>query len=739
MKLPPLHSFFLACIAGYLAIPVSYIAVKALAPSRSTQQVRTDAQFEWRIDTPESQGMSKAKLEALKDILAARQTKAFLVIRNDKIVFEWYSPDHGVSKKHGTASLAKAIVGGLSLGVALSDGLITLDDKAAKFIPQWKDDPRKSKITIRHLGSHTSGLEDAETDNLPHEQLNGWKGDFWKRLDPPNDPFSVSRGRTPAIFDPGSKLQYSNPGIAMLTYCVTAAINEGAHKDIRKLLAERAFRPIGVQDEEWSIGYNQTFTVDGLPLVAAWGGGSFTARAVARIGRLLLSEGNWDGKRLLSREATRQITGNAGLPGNCGMGWWTNAAGRYAKLPKDAFWGAGAGDQVLLVIPSLDLMMVRNGQTLEPPPPGAPDVFAAYHDPRAKILFEPLVEAVTSQRSPASNTEPGATSREDRSAPLPNSPVIKEVRWAPRETIVRKARGSDNWPLTWADDDALYGAYGDGNGFEPFIAEKLSMGFARITGEISDLVGRNLRSSTGETIGQGATGKKASGILMVNGVLYLWARNAANAQLAWSRDHGATWTWADWRFTSSFGCPTLLNFGRNSAGARDEFVYVYSPDSNSAYETPDHLVLARVPKERIHQREAYEFFADFDSAGRPKWTPDLVRRAAVLTHPGRCYRSNITYNAALRRYLLVQPVPNAASRDGAGRLDVRFNGGLAIFDAPEPWGPWSTAFFTEQWDVGPGDSASFPTKWMSADGQTLYLVFSGDDSFSVRKTTLTLK
>src|SRR5881392_2135886 len=81
------------------------------------------------------------------------------------------------------------------------------------------------------------------------------------------------------------------------------------------------------------------------------GRGSYTARAVARIGRLILRQGDWDGKALLSREAVRQMVGDAGLPGNCGMGWWNNAAGRYPKLPKDAAWGAGAGDQLLLVIP----------------------------------------------------------------------------------------------------------------------------------------------------------------------------------------------------------------------------------------------------------------------------------------------------------------------------------------------------------------------------------------------------
>ncbi|MCI0723306.1 MAG: beta-lactamase family protein, partial [Acidobacteria bacterium] len=466
-----------------------------------------------------SQGMSSLKLDALKDSLAARKTKAFLVIRNDQIIYEWYAAGHSATATHYTASMAKAIVGGLSLGVAVSDGRIALDDKAAKYIPQWKNDSRKSRITIRQLGSHTSGLEDAEADGLPHDKLTGWKGDFWKRLDPPRDPFTLSSDVTPVLFDPGEKFHYSNPGIAMLSYVVTASLRDAPQKDIRTLLRERIMRPIGLPDEEWLVGYGKIFTVDGLPLVGAWGGGSYTARAVASVGRLMLREGNWDGKQLLSKDAVRQITIDAGTPGYCGMGWWSNSSGRYPKLPKDAFWGSGAGHQVMLVVPSLNLIAVRNGDVLgetknEP---------SQYGEPVREFLFEPLMDAIMADAP----TKTGAT-------PYPPSPVINEIRWAPKETIARHAEGSDNWPMTWADDDALYGAYGDGNGFEPFIPDKLSMGFARIAGRPPNFTGSNIRAPTGETRGEGAAGKKASGILMVDGVLYLWARNAGNAQLAWS-------------------------------------------------------------------------------------------------------------------------------------------------------------------------------------------------------------
>jgi CubicO group peptidase (beta-lactamase class C family) len=678
------------------------------------------AEWDWELASPESQGISAMRLEALRETMVAKKTRAFLVIRNDKIVCEWYAPGNTDATKQGTASLAKAIVGGLSLAVALTDGRLALADPASKFIPQWRGDEAKSHIKIRHLGSHTSGLDDAESEGLPHEKLTGWQGDFWKRLAPPNDAFTIARDKTPMIFAPGEKLQYSNPGIGLMTYCVTAAIHETAHQDIRTLLRDRVMHPIGVSDAQWSCGYGATYSVDGLPLVASWGGGAYTPRATARIGRLILREGNWEGNSILSAEAVREVTNDAGFPGNCGMGWWGNGGNRYPKIPRDAVWGAGAGDQLVFVVPSLNLIMVRNGEALQPGPDEAPvrqdDVFTKYHDYRARILFEALVDAV-------------------QAAPYPSSPVIKEIRWSPKETIIRKAKGGDNWPLTWGDDDLLYTAYGDGNGFEPFVPEKLSMGLATVKGGPANFLGSNLRSASAEFKGAGASGRKASGILMIDGVLYLWTRNVQNAQLGWSQDHGRTWTWADWKFTNSFGCPTFLNYGRNYAGARDDYIYLYSPDSNSAYEPADQMVLARVNRKSIRDRSRYEFFHGLNAQNAPQWTSELSESRAVFKNPNRCLRSGITYNAGLKRYLWVQIIPGTHGQ----KEDTRFDGGFAIYDAPEPWGPWTTAFMTEKWDVGPGETSSFPTKWMSADGKMLHLVFSGDDSFSVRRATVVLQ
>jgi hypothetical protein len=67
---------------------------------------------------------------------------------------------------------------------------------------------------------------------------------------------------------------------------------------------------------------------------------------------------------------------------------------------------------------------------------------------------------------------------------------------------------------------------------------------------------------------------------------------------------------------------------------------------------------------------------------------------------------------------------------------------FSIYDAAEPWGPWTTVYYEDSgysffgvW----GESQHIPSKWISPDGESFYLVFSGDDSFAVREATLTIE
>jgi len=104
---------------------------------------RGQEDFQWQKVRPEAERMSSRKLAEATEALSRRGTKTFLVIRNDKIVHEWYAPDFDPQQKHYTASLAKALVGSVSLMLALNDGRLGVDDPACDYIPQWKEHPQK--------------------------------------------------------------------------------------------------------------------------------------------------------------------------------------------------------------------------------------------------------------------------------------------------------------------------------------------------------------------------------------------------------------------------------------------------------------------------------------------------------------------------------------------------------------------------------------------------------------------
>ena len=679
---------------------------------------RVFSDFKWQKGEPESNGMSSSKLDALKDTLAVRDTKTFLVIRHDRIIYEWYASGFSPKTRHYTASLAKSLVGGLSLMLSLNDGHISLEDSAWQYIPQWKGDSEKAKITIHHLATHSSGIEDARDDKseLPQNDLPGWKGDFWRNRSGP-EAFTIARDLAPVIFTPGTDYHYSNSGMAMLAYVVTASLKSAPHSNILTMLKERIMNPIGVIDEDWSIGYGKGGEVEGLMLYANWGGGNYTARAVASVGRLMLHKGNWEGKQIIDSAWIETCTGYTGTPlpertednpePGSGICWWSNFDGVWKSLPRDAFAGAGAGNQILLVVPSLDLIVVRNGSQLG-------DTFWGGLE---KYLFNPLMNAIVNDESYSSSRA-----------------VIKDITFASQSSIVVKAEGSDNWPITWADDDNLCTAFGDGWGFEPKIKEKLSLGFAKVIGEPTNIFGVNIRSQNGEHTGDGKSGKKASGMLMVDGVLYMWVRNANNngeqSQLAWSTDYGQTWIWADWMF-EEFGYCCFLNFGRNYAGSRDNYIYIYSPDTPNAYNETDEVVLARVLKNQIKNKNVYEFFKGLDVDGNPEWTKNIIQRGAVFTLQGGCNRLDVIYNAPLRRYLMTM-----RSRAIVGGMNQ-----FSIYEAPEPWGPWIQVYYTEPTSTTngwPGEAQHFPTKWISNNGKTLYMVCSAFDAFSVQKVVITV-
>ncbi len=642
---------------------------------------------EWASATPESQRLNVKFLDEARDY-ALTGGGSGAVIRGGKLVYIWGERKQRYDLKSTTKS-----IGATALGVALMDGKVTLEQKAVDCLPGFGTPPAQNRltgwlgeITLFHLATHTAG-------------------------------FDKPGGYEPILTQPGEEWAYSDGGPNWLADCLTHVYRQ----DLQELMFERVFGPVGIDREDlrWRENQYRTHEMEGVGRREFGSGVHANVEAMAKIGWLWRNGGAWEGKQILPSDfaarASHPLPELVNLPvrlpeqypgaaRHYGLLWWNNGDGAIKGVPRDAFWSWGLYDSLIVVMPSLDLVVARAGKSF-----GDGDWLGSDYGKLAPFL-RPIVQAT--------------------GAPYPQSTVIRGVTWAPKESIVRKAKGGDNWPLTWTADDELFTAYGDGWGFEPMIKPKLSLGFSRVQGGPDSFTGVNVRSETGEQVGQGPKGKKASGLLMVDGVLYMTVRNAKNAQLAWSEDGGLTWTWADWKFETSFGMPSFLNFSRDYAGARDGFVYLYSQDADSAYEGADQLVLARVPKERIREKEAYEYFSGAFGAAAPQWSAEVEKRTGVLTNPGRVYRSSVSYDVGLKRYLACVILPEE---------DTRFSGGFSVFDAPEPWGPWTTVYYTEQWDVGPGETCHFPPKWMSEDGKTLHMVFSGDDHFSVRKAVLETK
>ncbi len=322
--------------------------------------------------------------------------------------------------------------------------------------------------------------------------------------------------------------------------------------------------------------------------------------------------------------------------------------------------------------------------------------------------------------------------------PYPPSPVIARVEFD-FSTHQRHAPGSDNWPTTWADDGHLYSAWGDGGGFGGTNSEgRVLLGVARIEGDASNYAGTNVWG--GVAPGRTAQfGGKSYGILSVDGVLHMWVVPQPNphleqSRLATSNDHGASWQPADWAFTfaDALTIPTFLNFGRDYVGARDDYVYTYyihpawgpgratkTPAHTFDVHQPGRVYLSRVPKDAILNQQRYEFFTGVSTTGQASWTTDRAAKRPVFEDPnGVGWNLSVSYNPGLRRYLLA-----------AEHSDTHV-GKLGLFDAPEPWGPWTTVAYEEAWGVPHIEASTFywnfTPKWLSADGTRFTMIFTGN-------------
>jgi hypothetical protein len=318
--------------------------------------------------------------------------------------------------------------------------------------------------------------------------------------------------------------------------------------------------------------------------------------------------------------------------------------------------------------------------------------------------------------------------------PYPPSPVIVDVvfDWSSRKTL---APGSDNWPITWAADGHQYTSWGDGGGFGGTNSDgRVSLGVGRVTGSYPGYGTKNVWG--GKSPENKATfGGKSYGILAINGTdMYMWIRQAkqagksGHAWLCRSTDNGANWSLASWGFPTShdLNTPTFCQFGKNYAGARDGYVYSYfirtpsGGDFGFTVTKPGRIDLARTPKDKLMDKSEYEFFAGM-SGGNPSWTKDVDARKPVFENPdGTSWVLSVTYNAGLERYIL--SVEDTKFTNGRSTGNV-----MGFYDAPEPWGPWTTINRIKDF---PAWTCAFSNKWTSGDGTESVAVLTPADSWA---------
>jgi CubicO group peptidase (beta-lactamase class C family) len=305
---------------------------------------------------------SKATLSAT-DFRAAAQYSAahtgvsFLVSKDEHVIFEDYPNGHAANEAHKIYSGTKGfwILAGLK---AVEEGIINLDDRVADTLPEWYAEPGKSRVTLRQLLSFSSGL-DAEF-SLHNDGFEN------------RDAIAI---HAPLVAQPGSAFIYGPAALQVFHEVLKRKL--AAHGDTpTKYLERKVLRPLGLGPQRYLADRQ------GNPLLAT--GFMLSARQWVRMGYLILNGG--------SPVVSPQTLSFAfrGSSANCafGMGFWNNAMAGASSAreldveemlapkwnrqdwhnvclcqaaPPDLVASVGSGYQRLYVIPSLHLVIVRQG------------------------------------------------------------------------------------------------------------------------------------------------------------------------------------------------------------------------------------------------------------------------------------------------------------------------------------------------------------------------------------------
>ncbi len=235
--------------------------------------------------------LSEDLLNALQEGAVQSHSDAFLVWQDNELLVDYRSPE--CPELIETMSVTKSIVS-LAFGVLVAQGkLENTDLRISELYPEWKQGQKRS-ITLHHILSHTSGLQ-----NLPTTS---------EEIYPASD--FVQLALTAELSDePGAKFSYNNKAVNLLAGVVEKLTKES----LDSYLKEKLFQPLEIEKFHW--------TKDKVGNPHAMSGLQVRPQDLLKLGRLVLQGGQWDGKQLLDEAWLSQALAPQGSE-SCGYLWW---------------------------------------------------------------------------------------------------------------------------------------------------------------------------------------------------------------------------------------------------------------------------------------------------------------------------------------------------------------------------------------------------------------------------------
>ena len=302
------------------------------------------------------EGIDRAALDAAvasafaePDPAHPRNTRALVVVHGGRVVAERYAPGFNHDTKLIAWSMTKGLTNAL-IGLRVKDGKLAVADRA--LLPEWRDegDPRRD-ISLDDLMRMSSGLAFDESYDDP-------LGDVTEMLFVKND-MAKFAALKPLIHPPGTYWAYSS-GTSVLLAAILRETFAG-EDDYLRYPHERLFAPLGMRSAVLETDASGTFV--GSSLLYA------SARDFARLGLLFLHDGVWRGERLLPEGwvAYTLTPAKAAPDDSYGAQMWLKLpeSDGYGEppMPDDAFYFLGHDQQIVAIVPSRNLVIVRLGLT----------------------------------------------------------------------------------------------------------------------------------------------------------------------------------------------------------------------------------------------------------------------------------------------------------------------------------------------------------------------------------------